>query len=109
MPGQLPLHEADALALDGVRDDGAGLAWLERQGAERLRELRVVVAVHFADRPPEGAPLRGQGIERQHLRHAAEALDLVVVHNGDELLQPLMWREEDRLPAGALIQLALAH
>src|ERR1044072_6820807 len=104
---QLVLHVGDTLALHRVGDDAARPADLERHRAERRLDRAEVVPVDFAPPPAQAAPLVGQRLEVDHLFDAAEALDLVVVDDHREVVEPVLRREQGGLPGRALVALAV--
>ena len=69
----------------------------------------MVVAVDLADLPAEVAQFRGERFEVEDLADAAEALDAVGVDDRHEVVQLVLGREEQRLPVGTLVHLAVAQ
>ena len=80
-------------------------------GASKQRGLepRVVVAVDLPHRPTEGSQLVGQRLEGQRPGDRGQTLQLVVVNEGDEVVQSVMGGEHHRLPVGAFVHLAIAE
>src|SRR3990167_4134653 len=109
MPEEFTLHEADSLALDRVGDDAACAPTSERNGLERLLHFCKIVAVDLPNLPAEGPPLVHERIEIQHLADRSKALDLVVVDDGDEVVQRVVRREQRSLPGRTLVALAVAQ
>src|SRR6266571_2360498 len=65
------------------------------------------MSVDARDRPAKGLPLAGERLEVQHLFRGADALDLIVVDNGNHRVQLMMAGEQRCLPGRALVAVAL--
>src|SRR5262245_50142817 len=83
VPHELIFHEADALALDGMRHDAARLPGHQWQLGEGALDLIEIVTVDLAYAPAEGLPLGRQRLEVDDVLDAAETLNLVVVDDRD--------------------------
>src|SRR5438552_3255640 len=103
------LHEADAPPLDRVRQNQRRLSECKGRAVQSMEDLPVIVTINFAHGPTEGAPLVRKGLEVEHLRDRAEALDLVVIDQAHEVIEPVMRRKQDRFPVRALIALPIAE
>src|SRR5215472_10912732 len=108
MPEEFVLHVADALALNGVRDDAAWPAGFEWHLRDGLLHSAHIVAIEFADGPAEGAPFIGKRIEINHFFDRAETLYFVVVHKDHEVVEPVMRREQGRFPHRTFVAFAIA-
>ena len=58
----------------------------------------MIMSVNFFHRPAERAEFFRERRKIEHLLHPAEALDFVVIHEGDEIVEPVMRSEKNRLP-----------
>ena len=115
MPVVVPLHEGDALPLDGVGDD-AGRAPFRPlhlfHGGDQGVEI---VAVDFQDMPAKGAPLFGHLGERIHavskisVLREPELLDLVIVHDGGQVVRLVIIGHPGHLPDLPLFDLAVTQ
>ena len=59
--------------------------------------------------PAEAPPLVGERFEGQGLGDRGQALNFVVVDDGDQVVEPVVGGEEDRLPVRALVAFAVAQ
>jgi hypothetical protein len=84
---------------------GAGAGGYVRESGRAL----VVVAVALDDCPPEGAPLVDERLQPQGFGHRRQALDLVVIHHGDEVIELVVAGEKDGFPVRPFIALAVAE
>src|SRR5437667_6063613 len=109
MPVELVLHETDALALDRVRYQHGRFPCLERHAVQCIVDLPVVMAVDLAHAPAEGTPFVGKGLKVQHFLDGSKALDLVVINQGNQVVEPMMWRKEHGLPDRPLAAFAVAY
>ena len=98
VPRELVLHEVNPFALGRVGNDAARFAILEGQVTHRAAEFRMVVAVDLPDGPIESGELLRQRGEVENFVNAPEALDLVVIDDEDQVVEVVMWREENCLP-----------
>src|SRR5690606_40424498 len=109
MPVHHALHEGDALALDGVRDDEGGPAL----GGVRLfhgaEAGSAVVPVDGDDVPVEGLELFAKRLDVHHVLYESVDLGLVVVQDGDQVVEPVLGRAHQRFPDLALLHLAVAE
>ena len=110
VPAHLVLHEAHALALDGLADDGLGQAVLRGHGLVHDRDkLRHVVAVAGIDLKAEGLELLCQVHGRHDLLAGAVQLQIVPVHKDDQVVQLVLVGGAAGLPDLALVALAVAQ
>src|SRR6266542_6085533 len=109
MPEQGVLHKAHALAFHGVGNHAGWLSWLQRNCREHFSNVVRRVAINLSHCPAESLPLRGEGLQLDDLFHSAQTLDLVVVHDGDEVVQSVVRRKERRLPDRSFITLSIAQ
>src|SRR5215472_5296175 len=108
VPKELVLHVADALALNRVRDDAAWAAGFEWHLRDGLLHSAHIVAIEFANGPAKGAPFVGKGIQVDYFSDCAEALNLVVVDEDDEIVELVMRREEGRFPHRTFVAFPIA-
>jgi len=92
------LHEGDTFALRGMCNQATGPAFLEGQRGQKRRERRYVVPVRLLNGPSKGLPLIRERLQRQCLVYGGDALDLVVVHDRRQVVQLMVWGEEDWFP-----------
>ena len=107
MPAYLVLHERNALALDGLHDDGVGLVGLFRL-VQRVLDLIEVVAVDDDGVKAEGLEL---GIERLYAADflgGAVDLQTVAVHDDGQVIKAVVTREHRGFPDLALFAFAVA-
>src|SRR3990172_4209057 len=109
VPRGAVLHERHALALDGVSDDNARAGRRRSRALQRLDDLVLVVAVDLLHLPAEGAPLIGERLLAHDVDDEAVVLDAVAVDDRREVGEAVVRRRHRRLPALALIQLAVAE
>jgi len=108
VPCKAILHEGDALALDcmsnqhGRNGRGSG-------DRECLFEGFVAMAVDFLNMPTECTPFVSKRLQGQDSIDPAEALNLVVVDDADEVVEPVVRGEQGRLPGRALVTFAVAE
>jgi len=76
------LHEGHPLAFYGVRDhaDRACCPWTP----ERVQQLRMIMAIDFADLPAEAGPLARQRLQLRGLLGPGALLKLVPVDDGEQ-------------------------
>src|SRR5262245_31834578 len=103
------LGEGKTLALDRMADDRRWLRGVEGKTIEHGRKLRHVVAINLGGAKAESAPLVEQRLELLDLGRRPGGLDLVVVHDGDQIGQAVLARAQRRLPYRSFIDLAVAH
>jgi hypothetical protein len=106
VPLDLAFHVRDALAERRLRNRDARRVPV---GVERPRKRLVVVAVDLHDVPAERRPALGERREVEHVPRVAEGLLAVVVDDRDEVREPVVCGEHDRLPEGTLVALGVAH
>src|ERR1700722_2999876 len=110
VPGlRLLLHELDAVALPGPRDDHHGFMapWI-RQLVERPQQGGRVVAVDLPHRPAEGLEALAERLDVHRLRRGPGAGEAVRVHDRDQVAQLVVRGGHRGLPDLALLQLAVA-
>ncbi len=107
--GDRVLHEAHALALDRVGREPGGLSLLERQVLQGGVDLPDVVAVDLAIGPAAGANLVAQRLQVEHVLAESQGLDLVVVDDHGQVVEMVLGGQQDRLPGGAGVAVAVAH
>jgi hypothetical protein len=77
------------------------------------RSLRVhavvFVPVQPSYLPSERPPLVLEGLEFERVRHAGQALDLVVVHQSDQVVESMVSGKHRRFPGRAFVTLAVAQ
>ena len=74
-----------------------------------LADVGVVVPIDFPDRPPERAKLSGQGLEAESALDRGQALQFVVVDDGDQVVQVVVGSEHQGLPVAARVHLPVAQ
>ena len=109
MPRDSVLHIGNAFAFGGVREEATGVAGSPRRGGQEFAQLFVIVAVALAHFPTERAPFVGERFEGQRFGDGREALDFVVVDDGDKIVEAMVRRKKNRLPIGTFIAFAIAH
>src|SRR5436309_1096086 len=107
MPGEQAFHVGDPFALDGVRENHLGPTGMRRR--EGRLDGGMIVSIDVKDGPAEAAPLVSERFEIEHVLDAAEALDLVVIHESGQRIELVMTRKENRFPVGAFIELAITE
>ena len=107
VPEDVLLHEGHAVALDGVGNDDGGLAI--SFGGQGLAQGVMVVAVDLMDIPAEGLPFGGQGAGVQGIIAEVQALHMVVVHNGHQIVKAEVGCQLGSFPDGALVAFAVAQ
>ena len=109
VPAGLILHEADALALDGVgKNDG----WLADGGfglLENVDQLAHVVTAGAQDVPAEAGVLFGERLNLHHILDQAVDLQAVAVDDGDDVVETEVAGLHRRLPHLAFLLFAIAH
>ena len=108
VPDRHVLHVADALALGGLGDHHQRLPPLREETAAKMAaESWPSTSTRF---PAERRELVGQRIERRmRLGGAAEALEVVVVDDGDDVGAAERGRHQHGLPGRAFLDLAVAQ
>jgi hypothetical protein len=101
------LHERDALALDGPRDEGLRSAVAFAEPCEGRSQRRVVVTVDRLDLPAERAQLPREVAERDDLLRRLVGLHLVAVDHDPEPAQALVRGGLEPLPVLAFLELAV--
>src|SRR6185295_324124 len=102
-------HAAHALALHRVGEKQRWAACDFVCFLERAQDRVEVVTVGFNDLPAERAELRGQRFEAHDVGIRIVGLKLVVVDDGDEIVDLVMRRAHRGFPHFALLQLAIAQ
>ena len=102
------LHERDALALHGVRDERLRPFVAGAEASEGLPERPVVVAVAALHEPAEGSELRLEIAEREDLLGRLVGLQLVAIDDDPKTSKAVMGRGLQRLPVLTLLELAVA-
>ena len=98
VPADLILHERDALALDGLGNDDRRLALLGLRGIDGIRDGLVVMTVDGHDVPAEGTELVLDGIDGHDVVVVAVNLKVVVIHEGDNVVAPVVAGAHRRRP-----------
>jgi hypothetical protein len=109
VPLRVLLGEREAAPLQRVGNDDARPARLKGQGGEGGAQRRYVVAVHLAHGPAEGAPLIRHRRHVEQVGDWAVGLELVMIDDSDQGVEPVLGRGHRRLPHRALVGLAVAH
>src|SRR5690625_5857816 len=107
MVGILTLHEADALPLDGVCDEGCGPSEVTRP-PQPLEDLWETVTIDLPDLPSHRLPFIGEGFDLEDLVDWTIELELVVVDDSDEVLRAIMPSGHGCLPDLALLPLSIS-
>src|SRR5947208_2551093 len=92
-----------------MRDDAGRAPRNDGHGAARRFDLADVVPVDLASPPAERFPFRDQWFEVQHLSHGSQTLDLVVIDDGDKIVQSVVRSEQGGLPHTALVAFAVTE
>ena len=109
MPAGIVLHERDAFALDGLRDDAdRSVLHLARFliGSSDLVKIMTVDIDHV---PLESLELLVDGIRAVDVRDRAVNLQIVVVHDCDQIIETVVSCEHCCLPYFALLDLAVTE
>ena len=109
MPAGDILHEADALAFDGVGENDHGLAHDRAGLREGLDQLVHVVAVNVQNLPAKGGVFLIQRLDFHHVLHPAVNLQTIGVDDGDDVIQMEMSGFHGGFPNLALLLFAVAH
>ena len=109
MPAGVVLHEAHALALDGLGQNHSGLALGGGSFLEGLDDLVIVVAVDLDDVPAEGLALLVQRLGGHDVGGAAVDLQAVHVDDGAQVVQLILGSGHESLPNLALGDFAVAQ
>src|SRR5215469_1511645 len=98
MPQDCPFHKTNPLALHSVGDDAGWLTSLIWCFSERALDLLKVMPVDLANRPAETGELCRQRLQLQSFIYRSETLDLVVIHNVDQIVELVMGGKQYRFP-----------
>src|SRR5271170_1709645 len=109
VPQELVLHEVHAFAFDRVGDDARGLSSLQRHAAERSPDLVKIVPVDFTHRPAEGFPFLREWLQIEDLLHGSQALNLVVINDGNQMVQTVVGSEQRSLPDRSFIAFTVTY
>ena len=71
-------------------------------------DLIHIMSIYLPNCPAEGLPLPSQRFQIKYFLHCTKALNLVVVHNGNQIVQPVVWCEQRGFPYRTLITLTIA-
>src|SRR5450759_1333058 len=107
MPADNVLHIGDALAFDGMRNDGGGLSLDRFRLIQRVHTLLHIVAVDADDVPVERAQLGCDGIDAHDLGTLAVDLEAVVVDDGTQVVQLELRPRHQCFPDLALLDLSV--
>src|SRR5450756_1379733 len=107
MPADNVLHERDALALDGMRNDGGGLSLDCFRLVQRVHTLLHVVAVDADNVPVERAQFGGNVVDAHDVGTFAVDLQAVVVDDGTQVVQLEVCTRHQCLPDLALLNLSV--
>src|SRR5436190_19626183 len=88
MPEHRMLHEGDTLPLHGMRQYAGRLAWHGRHAQERGQKGIVIVPIHFDQSPVERTPFGGERFQSKSLAYGTQALNLVVIDDCQQIVQP---------------------
>src|SRR5690625_7297817 len=108
MVGILTLHEADALPLDGVCDEGCGPSEVTRP-PQPLEDLWETVTIDLPDLPSHRLPFIGGGFDLEDLVDWTIELGLVVVDDSDEVLRAIRPSVQGCRPDRALLALHISQ
>src|SRR6185312_4209163 len=109
MPQHRILHERHTFPFGRMSNDTQGRPIRVRLCRECLAQRRMIMAIHLSHVPAKAAPLLAKRLQPQGTLGARETLYLVVVNDHSQPAEPMVPREEDRLPVRAFIALAVAH
>src|ERR1700704_2480879 len=110
MPARIVLRHRNALAFDGMADDGArSITRRCRRLTENLPQLVDVVAVALGNAKAEARPLVRQRLHALDVEDAAGRLDLVVVDDRRQVGQAVLVGAGGGLPDRPFVDLAVAH
>src|SRR5450830_773098 len=107
MPADNVLHIGDALAFDGMRNDGGGLSLDRFRLVQRVHALLHIIAVDADDVPVERAQLSGDVIDAHDLGTLAVNLQTVVVDDGTQVVQLEVRTRHQCFPDLALLDLSV--
>src|SRR5450759_4970901 len=99
VPADLALHERDALSECRMCDESVGQLCLQPLDCRSDRLL--AVAVHAVDIPAKGSPAVLKWFKRYHVLCVAQSLLAVHIHDGDQVVQPMVRRKHRRFPNAA--------
>src|SRR5664280_384672 len=109
MPAGDVLHIGDALALDGMRNDGGGLSLDRFRLVQGVHALLHIIAVDVDDMPVERVQLSADIVDTLDIEAATIDLQDIVVEEGTQVIQLKMRTCHQSLPDLALLQLAIAR
>ena len=114
VPGEISLHERDAFAFDGVRDDAHRLTVVCQRSLESTADIGVIVPVALDRVPAKGAELCPWIVDRTRAREApgerpAELREPVVIENSGQVIQLVAGSREARFPDLAFLNLPIAE
>src|SRR5882724_4397854 len=110
MPGRIVFSDRNALALDGVADDGTRpVGRCGRRITEDLPQFTDAVTIALEHPKTEAGPLVGKWLHTLDIEDTAGRLDLVVVDDRRQVGQVVLVGAGGRLPDRSLVDLAVAH
>src|SRR6516164_2040231 len=109
MPFHGVFHEAYPPAFNGPAKNAARCRWHNRVIVlpESRIHLLEIVAVDFTNGKAERFPFSAQGFQVEHVTGPPESLKTVGIDDHGEVSQPVMGREQRRLPNRAFIAFAV--
>ena len=109
MPAGNVLHEADALALDGVGQNDRRLAHGRARLLQRFHHLLHVMTIAAQHFPPEGTVFLVERLDVHDVLNAAVNLQPVLVHDADQVIELVAYGLHGGFPDGAFLLLAITH
>ena len=109
MPAGIVLHVGDILALNGLHNDGSGLALGGLCGLHSLLDGIEIVAVDGLHMEAESLQLVHDGVGAHNIGNIAVDLQAVVVDDDAQVIQLIVGGEHERLPALAFLDLAVTQ
>src|ERR671931_2934809 len=98
MPQEFILHETDPFAFYRVGNNAGRPSRSKRNACEYTQNLLEVMSVDLLHAPAERLPFGCQWLKLQHLLYGSQTLNLVVVHDGNQIVQGMMSGKQRRLP-----------
>ncbi len=113
VPQNIILHERNAITLDSVGNDYGWLVVLvihiNIHFLESFLKFGVIVTINFNHIPTKRAPLVTKVLYLQGVLLKIQALHVIVINNGTEILQTEVVGKQSCLPYRAFITFAITH
>ena len=109
MPFGHILHEGDAQALCGVRDEQMGLVASIVDALHRIDDIVDIIAIHLLDVPSKSRPTVMDVLQRHHIFGRTGYLQTIAVDDGNKIVEMVFIGRHSRLVDGTLGLFAVAH